>query len=699
MNQEQSDLVIWYKLQTEFFEDHVIHTKHVEETKDRNKKVKEYWSNCGELGEGGFGVVHKQVEKSSGHCRAVKTIDKRRISSQLDYSRELLVMAILAKDPTLFVRFLGWWEEPETLYIAMEYLEHRDLTKHMGTQLPQETVKNISKQVLEGLNVMHQKGIAHRDLKPANIFVVSLSPVWVKLGDFGISKRIQVHAPTTFHTQVSTQAYSAPEVLGLDSNSETSDYTNAVDIWSLGCVIYELLVGSKLFFPEGQVSRYFFGKWPFPEDKLKGLSPPISDDGVSLLKSMVALQPVDRPTAKEALDHTWLMGLKNDNEDNGGDQGDVTQSQNGLATRDNPVVERSEINRIIQEHTKDISGDVDFRVIPESQSGSDPKSAILTSVIAPPEAASVEGSPLRSESTEDASKFPGDSPQGAEEEDPQNSTDMSPKPPASDSSSSGSFNDDSPRSTPDIDGSMEHTTVQGALTSILEAPTTRLTQRRTYPTRASRFRSDDSETSEEETLNNSAPITNDNEDGGSQNGSAIISLMRSLGALQELDVGEDFFNEGGYLDGILNAEENFNARDLNEFLDAEENSNDGVNLNGNSDAGQDTNGGGIPNGNPNAGAYPNGNPNIEGNSNGNPNAGAYPNGNPNIGGNSNGNPNAGAYPNGNPNVGRNSNGNPNAGLLNPNAGGNPLLAWNRNAGGNSNLARDPNPPVAQATSD
>ena len=125
---------------------------------------------------------------------------------------------------------------------------------------------------------------------------------------------------------MSTQLYGAPEVLGLDPNSETSIYTNSVDIWSLGCVIYELLVAARLFASVTRVSRYLHGKAPFPEYKLKGLSIPIENAGISLLKSMLTIQPEGRPTAAGALGHSWLVGLESDDEDSGDDQDETAHS-------------------------------------------------------------------------------------------------------------------------------------------------------------------------------------------------------------------------------------------------------------------------------------------------------------------------------------------------------------------------------------
>ncbi|PUU73750.1 kinase-like domain-containing protein [Tuber borchii] len=319
-------------------------------------------------------------KRKTGMRKYRKTIRKR-LYPKADYSRELLVMAILAKRPSSLVKFLGWFEERKTLYIAMEYLEKGDLTKHIGTPLTQEPVRNISKQILEGLD---------------KIFVC------VKLADFGVSKQILAQA-ITFHTQVATPVYSAPEVLGLDYNSENSEYTNSVDIWSLGCVIYELFVETKLFISEGQVSHYYFCKWPFPEDTLKKLSPPIDDLGISLLKSMLIIQPEDRPTLADALNHGWLAFLQSDKKDNGDNENERRESsdesalsgkrKNRLAIFNRPKIKRTERNSITQDRITRIRRCAVSVVNTGSQIGADstiPESMPGTPMVALLDATSIE---------------------------------------------------------------------------------------------------------------------------------------------------------------------------------------------------------------------------------------------------------------------------------------------------------------------
>ena len=203
-----------------------------------------------------------------------------------------------------------------------------------------------------------------------------------------MSKRIHAQSTTTFHTQVSTPLYGAPEVLGLDSSSETSDYTNSVDIWSLGCVIFELLVGRRLFVSVGQVSRYFFKKWPFPEDELKRLSLPTDDIGISLLKSMLQIHPERRPTAADALSHPWLENLEIHNEYSGDDEDKAIQSRNegtpsrkrkNKTTHHRSKKRKRKKNTMVQDDTGCIPGSVPLGLDTGFQWGGDsttPKSII-----------------------------------------------------------------------------------------------------------------------------------------------------------------------------------------------------------------------------------------------------------------------------------------------------------------------------------
>ena len=176
-----------------------------------------------------------------------------------------------------------------------------------------------------------------------------------------MSKQIQDPTTTSLRTQVSAPLYGAPEALGLDSNGETSEYTNSVDIWSLGCVI-RVTRGGKVIVSEFQLSCYFFGKFPFPEDRLRDLSPPIDDVGITLVKSMLVIPPEDRPNAVGALKHVWLESHMGGSEDSREDP-DLEahnrdkstrgrKSENRLAAYAGPKKVSSERDPIIRDHRR-----------------------------------------------------------------------------------------------------------------------------------------------------------------------------------------------------------------------------------------------------------------------------------------------------------------------------------------------------------
>ncbi|CAH0051188.1 unnamed protein product [Clonostachys solani] len=317
-----TDLVHDSKLDTRFVEDGgVVHVSFVSTPGLRRKERKEErWKSSRILARGSFGRVWLQEcthDNGSKSFRAVKEIFKQKVANEekpIDYTRELEAIAKFShtKYVYCFVESFGWYESGSAIFITMEYMENGDLQEYLSVPFPEAEVKEIASQLLEGLTFMHENGFAHRDLKPANVLVSKPSPNWwVKISDFGISKRAQ-EASTVFHTVVGTNGYLAPEVMGYyspdDDEDNDSPYTVAVDLWALGALTFRLLTNQNIFTEPRMLGRYVVGRAPFPKTLLTFHA--VSEACICLLEKMMAPSPLKRPTAVEALEDAWICDDK-----------------------------------------------------------------------------------------------------------------------------------------------------------------------------------------------------------------------------------------------------------------------------------------------------------------------------------------------------------------------------------------------------
>lgn len=294
------------------------HTIHIDLKTNRSQgrhqvKVETRWTRDEIIGSGAFGDVWLESrQKGDGLTkRAIKVISKRRMQDcNIDYKKELLALAKFSKrsyrQEDVLVEFFGWYEDTSHLFISMEYFELGDLSQHITTSLSEEDARQITTDLLHGLRIIHREKFAHRDLKPKNIFVVQKPPApcwWVKIGDFGISKR--ACGETELHTQIGTALYKAPEISGYyESTDLLYGYDQAVDMWSLGCVLYELLTQNVPFPNALAILKFCDGKTLFPEEKILHK---VGSQGIAFIKSLVLANPRHRLTAEAALESHWIV--------------------------------------------------------------------------------------------------------------------------------------------------------------------------------------------------------------------------------------------------------------------------------------------------------------------------------------------------------------------------------------------------------
>ena len=193
------------------------------------------------LGKGKFGRVYLARERSTGFVCALKVLHKNEIQKgkvEKQVRREIEIQSNL-RHPNI-LQLYGHFHDSKRVFLILEFAGKGELYKHLRreTKFPEWKAAHYIAQMAAALKYLHKKHVMHRDIKPENILVGIHGEL--KIADFGWS----VHAPNgRRNTMCGTLDYLPPEMLQSNSNY----YNEKVDLWSLGVLMYEFLVGEAPF--------------------------------------------------------------------------------------------------------------------------------------------------------------------------------------------------------------------------------------------------------------------------------------------------------------------------------------------------------------------------------------------------------------------------------------------------------------------
>ena len=252
------------------------------------------------LGKGGFGKCFELTSAENNKIYACKIIDKyylRELKERQKIVREIKIHKSL-RHPNI-VGFEHFFEDKDNIYILLELCTNntlRDLIKKRK-YLTELEVQCYMIQLIKGLKYLHSQKIIHRDIKLSNIFLTD--KMELKIGDFGLVFKLSYQRERR-NSYCGTLNYMAPEII---KQYRFNGHSYEVDIWSLGIVMYVLLVGRYPFYGENsddifdQISQ---NTYTFPEDK------PISNSAKNLINQILVIDPDKRPTFDQILTHDFF---------------------------------------------------------------------------------------------------------------------------------------------------------------------------------------------------------------------------------------------------------------------------------------------------------------------------------------------------------------------------------------------------------
>ncbi|KAH9823432.1 hypothetical protein DFH28DRAFT_359025 [Melampsora americana] len=269
------------------------------------------------LGEGGFARVYAMRDETTKQLGALKVVSKNQLKSSKNKSKLYAEIKLhRAMDHPHIVKFHSCFEDQQNVYLQMELCEHGSLLDllRLRKSYSEPEARLLMFQLISACVYMHASSVIHRDLKPGNLFFATENSslygqdghdepdheqgLAVKVGDFGLAALVKFKGDRR-KTICGTPNYIAPEILF----DQTNGHSFEVDIWSVGVILYALLIGKPPFYTKdvNQIYRNIKANaYAFPSPS------PISASATALISQILNQNPNERPSLHAVVFHPWF---------------------------------------------------------------------------------------------------------------------------------------------------------------------------------------------------------------------------------------------------------------------------------------------------------------------------------------------------------------------------------------------------------